>query len=49
MKTTIKQTIFHIKYTLMGFHILYPSLEQWLPIEHGNSIQILNNLMEVEK
>lgn len=49
MKTTIKQMAFHIKYKLIGFHILYPNLEQWLPIEHGNSIQILNNLMEVEK
>lgn len=49
MKTTIKQMAFHIKYKLIGFHILYSNLEQWFPIEHGNSIQILHNLMEVEK
>lgn len=48
MKTT-KQMAFHIKYKLISFHILYPNLEQWLPIEHSNSIQILYNLMEAEK
>lgn len=34
---------------LIGFHILYPNLEQWLSVEHGHLVQILNDLMEVEK
>lgn len=38
-KTTIKQMVFHMKYKWIGFYILYPNLEQWLLIEHGNSFK----------